>query len=44
VVGEGRPLPDRAEGPRPGDPRLHPRPGWAPDRGRPGDRTAQRAL
>src|SRR6184192_4933555 len=33
--GQGSPLSDRAEGPWARDPRLHPRPGRAPDRGRP---------
>ena len=30
--------------PRPRDPGLYPRPGWAPDRGRPVDRTAKPAI
>src|SRR5882672_8599871 len=36
MVREGSPFPDRAEGPRAGDPRLCPGSGWALDRGRSG--------
>ncbi len=44
VVGQGRRVPDLAEGPRAGDPRIHPRPRWPPDRGRSDDGQAGPGL
>src|SRR6202167_878137 len=38
MVGQGRRVPDRAQGPRQRDPRVYPRSRWSPDRGRPIDR------
>ena len=40
MVGQGREVPDRAQGSRTRDPRLPARPGRSPDRGWPGDRTS----